>query len=251
MKFSYVATFFTFALLSCKPVYEVKKTEQTEYLLSDSTNTLIDSSVYTFILPYKQKMEGAMSAVVAESEYAMERGTPESRLGNFVADACMIESSKIFYPSDGRQADFAFFNNGGLRRPLPKGKITRRDVFELMPFENELVVLNLDGGLVKKIFNFIAAKDGAPVSGVRFEIKNHEAVNITIHDQPLDTLKTYKGLTSDYIANGGESFDFILNVPRESVNLKMRDAILQYMMAIDKEGKKISVNTDGRISNAR
>jgi len=238
-------------IASCKPAYTIQKTEQTEYILSDTSNAAIDSSVYSMILPYREKVVGTMSTVIAESETDLEKGVPESKLGNFVSDACMSESKKIFYPSDGRQADFAFFNNGGLRKSLPKGNITVGDVFELMPFENELVVLTLNGKLVKKIFNFIASKEGAPVSGVRFQIKDHEAINITIHNEPLDTTKTYKALTSDYLANGGDSFDFLVGAPRERVNLKVRDAILQDLKSASKEGRKINIVTDGRISNAR
>ena len=53
------------------------------------------------------------------------------------------------------------------------------NIFELMPFENELIVLKLNGTLVKKIFNFIASKDGAPLAGAKFGIKNNEAVVLT------------------------------------------------------------------------
>lgn len=238
-------------LISCKPTYFIQKSEQSMYVLSDTSNTTIDSSVYKLILPYKEKVIGTMSVVIAESEFVMERGVPESKLGNFVSDACMHETSKVFYPTDGRPVDFAFFNNGGLRKSLPQGKITLGDVYELMPFENQLVVLSVNGKLVKKIFNFIASKDGAPISGARFEIKNHEAVNITINNLPLDITKTYKALTSDYLANGGDSFDFLVGIPRENVNLKLRDALIQYLRVTNKEGKKISVNLDGRIIHAQ
>ena len=239
-----------FLLVSCKPVYVIQKTEQSEYILSDTSNTAIDSSIYTLILPYKENVVRTMSTVLVESETSLERGLPESKLGNFVADACLSEALKIYYPSDGRQADFTFFNNGGLRRALPKGKITLGDVYELMPFENQLVVLSISGKLVKKIFNFIASKEGAPISGARFQIKDHEAVNITIKNEPLDTTKTYKALTSDYLANGGDSFDFLIDVLRENVNLKVRDALIQNLSLAGKEGKKINVSLDGRISNA-
>ena len=252
MKIFVISTQLIFVLLvSCKSAYNIQKTEQSEYILSDTSNTTIDSSIYTLILPYKEKVVGTMSAVIAESESAMERGEPESKLGNFVSDACMSEALKIYYPSDGRQADFTFFTNGGLRKALPMGKITLGDVYELMPFENQLVVLSVNGELVKKIFNFIASKDGAPLSGARFQIKDHEAVNITIHNEPLDITKTYKVLTSDYLANGGDSFDFLIDSPRENVNLKVRDALIQNLMLASKEGKKINVGLDGRISYAR
>jgi len=251
MKLYFISSLLLVWLVSCKPTYNVQRTDKMEYVLSDSSNAAVDSTINAFIIPYREKVEGAMNEVLAESEFAMERGVPESRLGNFVSDACLNEASKIFYPSDGRQADFAFFNNGGLRRPLPKGQVTRGDVFELMPFENELVVLTINGEIVKKIFNFIASKDGGPVAGVRFEIKDHQAANIMIQSVPLDITKTYKALTSDYLANGGDSFEFLKDLPRESVNLKVRDAILQSIIASGKAGKKISVNLDGRISNAQ
>jgi 2',3'-cyclic-nucleotide 2'-phosphodiesterase (5'-nucleotidase family) len=196
-------------------------------------------------------MEIDMNVVLAESEYPMERGVPESRLGNFVSDVCMIEAEKIYNTSTNKQIDFAFFNNGGLRRALPKGKITKGDVFELMPFENELVVLTLDAIRVKKIFNFIASKEGAPVSGTKFQIKDKEAFNIFIRNKPLDSIQTYHVLTSDYLANGGDSYDFIVEAPRESLNLKVRDALIQYLTKAGVEKKIINVNIDGRISYAR
>lgn len=235
----------------CKTAYKLQKTESNEYILSDSTNGAIDSSVYKMILPYKIKMEGTMSEVLAVSENAMEKGSLESTLGNFVADACMIEGTKVFYPADGRNADIAFFNNGGLRRSLPKGNITRGDIFELMPFENELVVLTTNGVGVKKIFNFIASKNGAPVSGVRFMIKNKQAIEIMIGDQALDTTKIYKVMTSDYLANGGDGFDFLPAMNSERVNLKVRDAILSYVIKEGKAGRIINAKKDGRISNAQ
>jgi 2',3'-cyclic-nucleotide 2'-phosphodiesterase (5'-nucleotidase family) len=202
------------------------------------------------IEPYRSKMEGEMNTVIAESVSPIEKGLPEGRLGNFVADACLYETTKIYYPTDNKPVDFAILNNGGLRRPLPSGKITRGDVYELMPFENELVVLTMNGADVKNIFNFIASKGGAPVSGVRFTISNKQAINILINGQPLDTLKMYKALTSDYLANGGDSYGMLTNVPRESTGLKVRDAIMQFMMTLNQKGKKIEVNTDGRITNA-
>ncbi len=238
-------------LVSCKSAYVIQKTEQSEYILSDTSNTAIDSSIYKLIIPYKEKVIGTMSTIIAESETSLEKGTPESKLGNFVADACMSEAAKIFNPADGLPADFTFLNNGGLRRALPEGKIILGDIYELMPFENQLVVLSVNGKLVKKIFNFIASKDGAPISGARFQIKDHEAVNITIHNQPLDTTKIYKVLTSDYLASGGDSFDFLIGVPRENLNLKVRDALIQNLTLAGKEGKKINIILDGRISNER
>src|SRR4051812_35679906 len=175
------------ALFNCRTSHSIQKTEVAEYIFSDSGNVAQDTAVTTFIEPYKKKMEGEMNAIIGESEIPMEKGTPEGLLGDYVADACMREGAKAYYPQDNSKIDFAFFNNGGLRRALPRGEITRGNVFELMPFENELVVLTADGSTVKKIFNFIASKDGAPVSGTSFKISNHAATDIMINKAPLDT----------------------------------------------------------------
>ncbi len=251
MKISVLNFLFLLIFIGCRPVYTIQKTNQTEYVLSDSLNNTVDSSVYAYISPYKAKMESEMNIYLAESETALEKGLPEGKLGNFVADACIKETTKSYYPADGKGVDFAVFNNGGLRRPLPQGKITRKDVFELMPFENELVVLTINGNSVKKFFNFIASKDGAPVSGVHLQIKEKQAINITINNMPLDSTRIYKVLTSDYLANGGDNFDMLVDAPREKVNLKLRDAIIHFLEDANKKGIKINVSLDGRISYAK
>ena len=191
-----------------------------------------------------------MNVVLAFSEQALEKGQPEGLLGDFAADACLQVANQYYYPTDGKKIDFIFLNNGGLRNSLPKGNITKGNVFELMPFENELVVLKINGTLVKKIFNFIASKDGAPVAGARFSIKDKEAVNIFINSEVFDSTKTYKAITSDYLANGGDQLFFLANVKeRESINLKVRDAIIQYLKQKSKAEEHIVVKKDQRISH--
>ena len=95
MRKVFLSLIFINVLVACKPTYTIQKSEQKEYVFTDSTNTEIDSSIYTYIAPFKEKMEKEMKVDLAESEFNMERGTPEGRLGDFVADACMIESKKL------------------------------------------------------------------------------------------------------------------------------------------------------------
>ena len=70
----------------------------------------------------------------------MKKTKPESLLGNWTADVC-LEMAQEMYKDD---IDLSFFNTGGLRSPIPQGDITLRDLYKLMPFENELVVLELN-----------------------------------------------------------------------------------------------------------
>ncbi len=248
----FIVTLFPLLSAGCGTHARITKVETKNYQLANSGSTDVDSAIYYKILPYKKSLDADMSAVLAFSEQALEKGTPESLLGDFVSDACLSVANKSYYPSDEKPIDFIFLNNGGLRNSLPKGNITKGNVFELMPFENELVVLKLNGTLVKKIFNFIAAKDGAPVAGVKFKIKDKEAVNIEIRNQPFDSTKTYKAVTSDYLAGGGDQYFFLAEVnEKESLNLKVRDAILQYLKQKSKADEHVVVKADQRITDVK
>ena len=81
-----------------------------------------------------------MARVLAESAQPLEKKQPEGKLGDFVADACLQESCALT-----GVIDLALFNHGGLRRSLPMGCNNVGDVYELMPFDNELVVITLRG----------------------------------------------------------------------------------------------------------
>ncbi|MBK7572275.1 MAG: 5'-nucleotidase C-terminal domain-containing protein [Bacteroidetes bacterium] len=236
----------TIALFSCRNSFEVTKKETGQYKFTDTSFTEIDSSIYKELIPYRTKMDSTMNEVLAVSTGSMEKGLPESKLGNFLSDACMSVSK-----AHNKTADIAIFNTGGLRRSLPQGKITRGDVFELMPFENELVILTMNGEDVKKLVNFIAIKGGAPVSGLRLRIQDSVATDIFINDVAFDVTKNYRILTSDYLANGGDSFPFVITLGWDAVNLKVRDALIEYLITQTKIQKEINVELDGRITNGR
>lgn len=236
--------FLTIALFSCKSSFEVTKKETGQYKFTDTSYAEIDSTIYKELIPYREKMNSTMDEVLAVSTSSLEKGLPESKLGNFLSDACLLSTKAL-----NKQVDFAVFNSGGLRRPLPYGNITRGDVFELMPFENTLVILTMNGEDVKKLINFMATKGGAPVSGLRFIIQDSVATSIFINDIAFDVTKNYRVLTSDYLANGGDSFPFVTTESWDAVNLKVRDAIIDYLILQTKSQKKISVELDGRIRN--
>lgn len=200
----------------------------------------------TEISPYKMQIEKEMGQTLIVSENAMMKDNPEGALGNFVADAVLAQA-RIFC-KDTCQIDLCVLNNGGLRNPLPKGNITKKDVFQLMPFENEIVVLTLSGDVTKELFDFIAAKGGMPVSGARMKIKNQLSTEIMIGDKIFDATKSYTVVTSDYLANGGDNMFFFSKAERKFfLGKKIRDSLIEYMMNENKKGNVLNVKKDGRI----
>lgn len=237
------------ALCSCSKIYVVDKKTTAQYVFNDSINSKTDSSTLTYIQPYKEQLAGLMSEVLVESAQPLSKGYPEGLLGDYCADACqrqsIIRSKELGLPSP----DLSLLNNGGLRVSLPKGNITVGNIFELMPFENSLVLLELSGVQLLELLNFIAEKNGTPISGVKFIIKDKKATSILINNSEFNVEKKYWVATSDYLANGGDNLVFLKNVSRkENLNLKVRDAFINDLRLISKENKILKVEIDGRIS---
>ncbi|MBI3503012.1 MAG: 5'-nucleotidase C-terminal domain-containing protein [Bacteroidetes bacterium] len=231
-------------LSSCSTNHHIIRYED-KFVSIDST-LAPDSLITAEIAPYKIQFSKIMDEVLAVSEQNLFKENPEGLLGNFTADATLKKAKE--YCKDSCSVDICILNNGGLRNPLPKGNITRGNIFQLMPFENEIVILKMNGGDVKELLDFIANKGGMPVAGMRMKIKNNMASDVLIGDKPFDISKSYTIVTSDYLANGGDNMSFFANASRKTViGKKLRDAIIEYLQEENKKGNSIKVKKDGRI----
>ena len=189
----------------------------------DVQSTEVDSSIYYTILPYKTELDAQMNTVLCYSSKDMRKSKPESLLGNWTSDVC-LQMAQELYSDD---IDLSFFNTGGLRSPLPQGEITKRDLFKLMPFENELVVLELNKVEMLDLKSYFNITEGQPIAF---------ADNFTLND----TL--FLVLTTDYLANGGDKMKFFKDKTQHKVGVKMRDALINYCTRQD----TISSNLDER-----
>ncbi len=203
-----------------------------------------DLAIKQFYSSYKRTLDSQMNSVLVESEIEMQKVNGENILANFFSDA--IANTCI---RKGVQFDFAMpTTNGGIRTSIPKGKIKLQNAFELMPFENELVVLYLDGSAVNKLAQFIVEKGGQPVSGIRIEANKSQISSISINNKAFDESKMYRVLTSDYLANGGDGIlAFKEAKKREETGIKVRDAIIEYMRFEQASGRKLNSSIDGRL----
>jgi 2',3'-cyclic-nucleotide 2'-phosphodiesterase (5'-nucleotidase family) len=231
-----------FSYASCQSHYELVKANRVDYNIN--TGLAADSSIIKTYLPYKQKMDAQMSAVIGQSAKPLTKGVPESLLGNFFSDAVMYEAKKI-----APGIDFSLSTtNGGLRNNLPAGNITMSAMFELMPFDNELVLLKLKGTDVEQLLNFVATTGGQPMSGITLKIKDKQPVNVLINGLPFDRNKTYLVLVSDYLANGGDNArGLAAPLERKNVGLLIRNALISYVKAQTAAGKIVNAELDGRI----
>jgi len=217
----------------------VKHNDNNIKVIADSLQ-LYDTAIANIIAPYKLKLDSQMNEVIGEAENTLTKELPDGTLGNFVADAC------LWYAQNNitAQADFCVLNSGGVRIPnIQKGTITIGKLYELMPFDNLIEVVELDGKSCKELFTWIAKWKGAPISGIELTLDKGEASNIKINNKDFDEAKTYLVATTDYVANGGDGATMFAKGKRSNNNYKLRDALIDYV----KNKQTIKANNNGRI----
>ena len=246
MKFKPLLFVVALAAFSCAPKQWVITGSQTAAIPIDSTTqALADQRMIDFITPVKQNLDKEMNQVIAHTAEEMRAGKPESLLSNWSADVYLYAASKFLKTP----VDMAVVNMGSLRALLPKGDITVGNIFQLMPFENELVVLWLRGKDVKRLLDIFAAEGGQGVAGVRMQIKNGKAVNCTIQGKPIDDETLYSIATNDFLAGGNDRMIPLASpVKRVDPGLKIRNILMEYVIRETHEGRKIQSKLDGRIS---
>lgn len=231
-------------LTSCKTNH-LAEIQPQAYRMADTTVVAADASIEKLIAPYKAQLDAEMNEVIGVAAATLDKRTPESLLGNWMCD--LLYEQIVAYT--GSEIDFASVNYGGIRIPtIQKGEITRGKIFELMPFDNMIVVLHLDAATLRQFIDKIAEDGGIPVSKqLRFEIKDRKAQNITIKGKPIQDDKMYKVGVSDYVANGGDDCSFFVDKKRDEIGKLLRDAIIEYTEKQTAQGKQIESKLDGRI----
>lgn len=231
---------------SCNTTYQGQSLQYKSYRIANTQQQ--DSALLTFLKPYSDSVNNSMNGVVGIAEISLDKKQPESTLGNFMVDAFYTMAKEKY----NTEVDGAFVNFGGIRlTQLPAGNVTRGKVFELMPFDNLLILQKLKGDVLQQLLDLTAGKGGWPTAGISMQIKDKKAINVLIGGKPLDPNKTYTIVNSDFIANGGDNADMLRPVPQITNGYLMRDAIFDYINKLKGQGKNISANIENRVTNAQ
>lgn len=233
-------------LSSCQRQWHLAEVDPETYRFDRYNKIEEDPEIKALIKPYKQELDAEMNEVIGRVESELTKARPESSLGNFLADLLVQKASEC----TGRQIDFAAQNYGGIRVPaVGKGDITRGKVYEIMPFENMLSVLEVKGDIVNQLIQKMAGSGGWPISQeVSFTIQDDQAGNIKIHGESLDMNKMYTMALPDYVANGGDNCDFLIDQTRLDCGLSIRDAIIKHIIELTQKGETVNSEMTGRIT---
>lgn len=242
----FLALAIAIAGISCRTAYQTQSMQYQSYRISSSYSK--DTSVQQFLATYRSNVDRTMNAVVGVATESMDKTQPESTLGNFMADAMFVMAAEKYNTA----VDAAFVNFGGIRlTQLPKGDVTTGKIFELMPFDNLLVLQKMKGAVLQQVLDLAAAKGGWPVAGITMQIKDKKAVNVLVGGRPLDPQAEYTIVNSDFIANGGDNADMLRVIPQITNGYLMRDAIFDYIAKLKSQGKSISATIENRVSYAQ
>jgi 2',3'-cyclic-nucleotide 2'-phosphodiesterase (5'-nucleotidase family) len=249
-------TFFFIASCS-KQNYHVSTIEGKRIPITESGNSVTNSSpqgeqakeIENFIKPYREHINKDLDSVLAYCPVTLDKssGKWQTTIGNLIADVTLKRGNLVFNVREKKNIDICLLNHGGIRSILPKGNVTSRTAFEIMPFENTMVVIALKGEQIFELVDyFITEKKPHPLSGITFTIdKNNTAKNILVQEKPVDKDKIYYVGTNDYLSNGGDNMNFFKKgVQKFDLDYKLRNILIDYFKEVD----TIPVINDTRIT---
>jgi len=195
------------------------------------------AAIENYVKPYRDSIDKDLSEVLAFAPQTIDKsGQWQTPMGNLLSDVTLELGNPVFNSREKKAIDVCLLNHGGIRTIISKGDITARTAFEVMPFENSLVIVGLKGTDITTIASYIIKeKKPHPLAGMTFTIgKDNLPKDILVQGKPVDPNKIYYVGTSDYLSNGGDNMSFFKNgVERYDLNYKLRNVLIDYFKKVE------------------
>ena len=240
ISFGFFVILLTFNLfISCKSTtsYQTIKIEGKKIGVTNEKGE--NEAIATYVKPYSDNINKDLNSVLAYCPETQDKskGTWQSNIGNLLAEITFELGNPVFQKRENKTIDVCLLNHGGIRAVIPKGDVTTRTAFEVMPFENSLIIVGLTGKEIKTLAEYIIKeKKPHPLYGMKIHIdKSTLKINkIEINNQPLDENRIYYVATSDYLANGGDNMTFFKESKiKFDMEYKLRNMMIDYFKKVD------------------
>ncbi len=206
--------------------------------ISDSitgTKEIVD-----FVAPYQKRIDQVLDSTLAYAPNSITKtdGALNTTAGNMMADAVLQLVAPVFKSRTQNNLDFVLLNHGGIRSIISAGKVTSRTAYEIMPFENTVVVVGLKGKAIRDMVQYlIASKKPHPIAGIQIIIDKNDSLSaVNIQGKPFDENKVYYVATSNYLVNGGDNMNFF----NDKISITETDYLIRNIM-IDYFAKKDTI----------
>jgi len=221
-------------------------------LLTVDASVPADPDVEKIIAPYSEKVR-ELSMVIGRLEGGLTKtGVGAGSLGNFVSDGMRAQAKAKL----GKPVVLAIMNGGGLRKnEIAAGELRASDIFELLPFENALVTLDVTGAQLAKILE-VVTKDAQSGARIQFKYNDRDRpefisgklIDDNGKEQEIDPNKIYTIVTIDYLLRLNSGAYAILKEAKSvmPLNITLRDAVMNYVKSETAAGRSIRPAVDNR-----
>lgn len=233
------------SLTACKTTSLQVAHVQTQKNISINNELKNDEEFVKVIEPYKQKLDKEMNQKISHTNTDLTKQGDNSNLGNLLADYTYDGADEWAKGNLKKNIDAALINIGGIRTTIGQGDILLKSVFEVMPFENEVIIVKMKGTDLQGLFDYYATTQvNNPVSHLYIETHNGQLSKALINGKAVNPDQDYYIATSDYLALGGDNMKFFSKGELISTGIKLRDLFINYF----KKNPEVVPNTDVRLN---
>lgn len=232
--------FLTFAgLVSCGPKRDYNSRIEGKKIPVSNEYAEVQE-IENFIAPYREHINNDLDSILAYSPETLDKSKSinkwQTTIGNLMADVTFEKADKVFYMREQKHVDICLLNHGGIRAVIPQGNITARTAYEVMPFENSLIIMALKGEQINEIADYIISeKKPHPLSGMKIILDKQGIIqSVTVQGKPVDANRTYYVATSDYLSGGGDNMVFFKKaLGSYDMDYKLRNMYIDYFKEVD------------------
>lgn len=243
MRFYFLFVLFAFSCVTPQKITDYKGTSVAV------TEEVEDGGLDSLINPYREALNEEMNEVIGTASTTLEKFTPESPLSNFSADA--VYNAGAAYGerakdigAEGMSRSMCLLNFGGLRAPINQGNVTVGNIYELMPFDNTLVLVELNGEQMKTLVTYLFEEGGQPIANAQMRLSKN-VQEVTIGGEPYNFDSNVMVITSNYLADGGDKMNFFKDpIRRFESGIFLRDIFIN---SVRTEKQLGPYHPDGRI----
>ncbi|MBW7676210.1 5'-nucleotidase C-terminal domain-containing protein [Chryseobacterium chendengshani] len=233
------------SLTACKTTLLQVTNVQTQKNISINQDLKADENLAQFIEPYTLKLNKEMNQKISHTNVDLTKEGDNSNLGNLLADYTFDGADVWAKANLNKNIDAALINIGGIRTTIGKGDILRKNVFEVMPFENEVIIVKMKGADLQGLFDYYVKNQvNNPVSHLYIETNNGKLNKGLINGNQVNPSQDYYIATSDYLALGGDNMRFFAKGESIPTGIKLRDLFIDYF----KRDQQISPKEEIRLN---
>ena len=175
----------------------------------------INSQTYKTSFYYPSNYQNNLEVLDLIKEYQdyIDKGNEIIGYANYKLNKSTLGKNATDAMQEAFEADIAIINTGGIRETISSGNITVSKVFDVFPFNNEIIIVELKGSAVMSLYQ---------------RNSSYLYFNTSFNINNIEQNKTYKIAVIDYVFTGVYYYEF-KNVEYIDTNILLRDVFIEYI----------------------